>query len=67
MVKVDKFSYVYVSILANLPGHSIATTNTYMMKLEHFDEIKCRTRARSNFENEYLEMVSQLLEEIIIY
>ena len=36
-----------------------------MTKLEHFDEIK--THIKSNFENKFLEMVFQLLEEIIIY
>ena len=53
-----------VSVLADLPGHSIATTSTYATKLECFDEI--RTRGKSNFENEFLEMVFQLLEELII-
>ena len=54
-----------VSVLADLPGHSIATTVTYTTKLECFDKI--RTRGKSNFENEFLETVSQLLEDIIIY
>ena len=34
-------------------------------KLECFDGI--RTRGKSNYENEFLEMVFQLLEEMIIY
>ena len=46
-----------VSLLADIPGHSIATIRTYMMKLERFDEN--RTRGVSNFENEFLEMVFQ--------
>ena len=54
-----------VSVLADLPGRLIATTSTYTTKLERFDEI--RTRGKSNFENELLEMVFQLLEEINIY
>ena len=54
-----------VSVLADLPSCSIATTSMYTTKLEHFDEI--RTRGKSSFENEFLEMVSQLLEEISIY
>ena len=58
---------MHVSVLADLPGHLIATctTSTYTTKLERFDEIG--TRGKSNFESEFLEMVSQLLEEIIIY
>ena len=43
-----------VSILADLPGSSIATTSTYRTKLERIDEI--RTRGKGNFENEFLEM-----------
>ena len=54
-----------ICILAELPGHSIATISTSMMKLEHFDGI--RTHGQSNFENEFLEMAFQLLEETIIY
>ena len=54
-----------VSVLADLPGRSIATSSTYTTKLERFDEI--RTPGKSNFENEFIEMVFQLLEEIIIY
>ena len=49
-------------VLADLPGRSVATTNTCTTKLERFDEI--RTRNKSNLENEFLEMV---LGEIIIY
>ena len=44
-----------VSALADLPGRSVATTSTYMTKLERFDEIK--TRGKSNFENKFLEIV----------
>ena len=54
-----------VFVLAELPGHSVATTSTCTTKLERFDEI--RTRGKSHFENKFLEMVFQLLEEIIIY
>ena len=54
-----------VSELADLPGHSIATTSTYTTKSERFDEI--RTHSKSSFENEFLEIVFQHLEEIIIY
>ena len=43
------------SVLADLPSHSVATTSTCTKKLEPFDEM--RTRAKSNFENEFLEMV----------
>ena len=46
-------------------GHSIATISTRTTKLERFDEI--RTHGKDNFENKFLEMVFQLLEEIIIY
>ena len=51
--------------MADLPDRSVAITSTCTMKLEHFDEI--RTRGKCNFESELLEMVSQLLEETIIY
>ena len=46
-----------VSVLADFPGRSIATTSTYMYtpKLELLDEI--RTHGQSNFENEFLEIV----------
>ena len=51
--------------MADLPGHSVAITSTFQKKLERIDEIGvCGKR---NFENEFLEMVFQLLEEIIIY
>ena len=52
-------------ILADLPGRSVNTTSTCTTKLERFDEI--RTRSKSFFKNEFLEMVFQLLEKIIIY
>ena len=29
-----------VSVLADLPGHSVATTSTHTTKLERFDKIK---------------------------
>ena len=56
---------MHVSVLADLPGHLIAATTTCTTKLERFDEI--RTRGKSNFKNEILEMDFQLLEEIINY
>ena len=56
---------MHVSVLADLPGRSIATPSMYTMELERFDEIK--TCGKSNFENKFLEMVSQVLEETIIY
>ena len=56
---------MHVSVLADLPGRSVATTCTCTTKLERFDKI--RTCSKNNFENEFLEMVYQLLEEIIIY
>ena len=48
-----------------LLSHSVAIASTCTKKLECFDEIG--TRAKCNFEHEFLEMVFQLLEEIIIY
>ena len=54
-----------VCILADSPGRLVATTSTCTAKLERFDEIG--THGKSNFENEFLEMVFQLLEEIIVY
>ena len=51
--------------MADLPGSSGAITSTCTAKLEYFDKI--RTRGKRNFENELLELVSQLLEEIIVY
>ena len=49
-----------VSVMADLPGRSIATTSTYMYTTNWgvFDEI--RTRGKSNFENESLDMVFQV-------
>ena len=44
-----------VSVLADIQGRSIATTSTYTTKLERFDEV--RTHRKSNFQNEFLEMV----------
>ena len=56
-----------VCVLADLPGRLVATctTSTCTMKLERFD--KNRTRGKSNFKNEFLEMVLKLFEETIIY
>ena len=54
-----------VCVLSDLPGRSVATTSKCTTKLDCFDEI--RTRSKSKFENEFLKMVFQLLEEIIIY
>ena len=56
---------MYVCEMPDLPGRSVAITSTRTMKSECFDEI--RTRGKCNFEKEFLEMVSQFLEEIIIY
>ena len=53
------------SVLADLPGRLVAITSTCTTKSKHFDENK--THKKSNFENEFLEMVLKLLEEIIIY
>ena len=50
---------------ADLPGHSVGINNVCTIKLEHFDEIE--TRGKHNFQNEFLEMVFQFLEEIVIY
>ena len=49
----------------DLPGHLVAITSTCTMKLERFDEIGIRDKR--SFENEFLEMTFQLLEEIINY
>ena len=51
--------------MADLPGHSVAITVTCTMKWERFDEIG--TLGKRNFENEVLEVVSRVLEELIIY
>ena len=51
--------------ISDLPGHMVAITSTCTMKLERFDEI--RTRSKCNFENELLEMGSQLLTLRDIY
>ena len=56
---------MHVCEMSDLPGRSVAITSTCTTKLECFDEI--RTRGKCNFENEYLEMVSQLLKGIVIY
>ena len=45
-----------VSVLTDLPGRSVATTSAYTTKLESFDEI--RTRGKSNFESELLELAT---------
>ena len=46
-----------VSVLADLPGRSVATTSTYTTKLERFDEI--RTCGKCNFDNEFLETIER--------
>ena len=51
--------------MVDLPGCSVAITSTCMIKLEGFDEI--RTCGKRNFEKEFLEMVFQILEEVMIY
>ena len=56
---------MHVCVLADLPGRLVATTSTCTTKLQRFDEI--RTRGNRNWENEFLEMVFQLLEEIVIF
>ena len=54
-----------VYVLADLPGRSVATTSTCTTKLEGSEEII--TCGKNNSENEFFEMVFQLLGEIIIY
>ena len=51
-----------VNVFADLPDRSIATctTSTYMTILKCFDKI--RTRGKSNFENDLLEVIFELLE-----
>ena len=56
---------MHVCEMAVLPCRSIAITSTCTTKLKCFNEI--RTRGKYNFKNEFLEMVSQFLEGIIIY
>ena len=56
---------MHVYVLADLPGRSIATPSTCKLKLECFDEI--RFLGKSNIQNEFLEVLFQLLEEIIIF
>ena len=51
--------------MGDLPGHSVAITSMFHKKLERIAEIG--VRGKRNFENEFLEMVFQLLEEMIIY
>ena len=53
-----------VCVLTNLTARSVGTTRKCGMKLERFNEI--RTSGKCNFENEFLEMVFQLLEKITI-
>lgn len=50
--------------MADLPGAHITITSMYTLKLERLDEI--RTRGQPNFEKEFLQMVSQFFEELII-
>ena len=49
--------------MADLPGRLVAFTSTCTTKLDRFGGIK--TCGKSNFENVFLEVVSQLPEEII--
>ena len=51
--------------MAGLPGHSVAITSTCRTKLERFD--KLGKQGKCNFENKFLDMGFQFLEEIIIY
>ena len=51
--------------MVDLPGCSVAITSMCTTKLEHF--VEYRTCGRRNFDNKFLEMVFQLLQEIIIY
>ena len=50
--------------MADLPGRLVAFISMCMTKLECFGEI--RTHGKCNFENKFLDMVSQLSEEKII-
>ena len=54
-----------VNILADLPDRSIATISTYTTKLDRFDKIRTHGKSTCTFENEFLGMVFQLLEEIL--
>ena len=55
-----------VSVLANLCTRPLYSYRQHVCdELECFDEI--RTRGKSNFKNEVLEVVFQLLVEVIIY
>ena len=56
---------MHVCEMADLPSRSVAITSTCTAKLERFGEIK--THGKCDLEKELLEMVSQPLEEIIIY
>ena len=49
----------------DLPGHSLAIISMCTTKLERFDEI--RIHGKRHFENEFLDMVFQILKEIIIH
>ena len=51
--------------MADLPGHLVAMTSMYTKKSGRFDEIGIH--GKRNFKKDFLEMVFQLLEEIIIY
>ena len=44
-----------VSVLADLPGHSIATTSTYTTKLERFDKIRTHNKviSKTNFRDSF--------------
>ena len=56
---------MHVSVLADFTRPLDSYHQHVYNKIGTFDEI--RTRGKSNFENEYLKKVPQLLEEIIIY
>ena len=51
--------------MTDLLGRSVAITSMCTTKLECFDE--SRTWGNDNFENEFLEIVTQLLGGVIIY
>ena len=51
--------------MADLPGHLVAITSMYTRKLGCFNKIELHDKCK--FENEFLEMVFQFLEEVIIY
>ena len=52
---------------ADLPDHSVAISSMCTTKLERFDKIGKHGKHTVYFENEFVEMVSQFLQEIIIF